>query len=515
MRKVLVLLVVLALMIPLVAATPMLAEPNDVEQELDIVFIDPDEGLELDPDAVGNPYMPEPDADLTEVVGAADEFRLISPAFANIAGFYIWAEVLEYGQAVTAVIIDAGELVTQALAESMIIDVHALTERPNTNPSAIIYNGPREITNVYVSNARTRGQRAASGNYIVVELKYGFNNTFAQVNGSAAHAYSTTTAAAIAWPLDLNYTVTIDGSNVDYIRTMQPIVDDFELVPNPVDGFTTQSYRLFTPPGSAGRRMPLVLFNHGFGETFQSSAATGRNTEGQQLVAQEAATSWITEAPDAAYVLLPQRGTAAGNPGYSRAGVAAFINNMIEEGKVDPNRVYISGLSMGGAESLLFMREFPDLFVAALIICPFGTANYTLEQLEPHKHIPTWFVHTADDPVATLPNSTNLYDRLHELGAQDVRLTNYPAVTIAGRTWSVFGNELPNAYFQNSDGDFSEFYPNSHWSWVMPFNNLYVADGGIAGSTGQGTTFMGWLFSHGRPAAPPAIANDVYKQEAE
>ena len=270
------------------------------------------------------------------------------PASADAApgdprSFDIYAEVKEYGQAVTAVIISVEGTVTQAQVDAMNITVQAKTTRINNN--TVIYDGPRTITAKYPNTARSlvaSATKPASGAYVIVELLWAYNDTFAQVNGSSAHAYvgNANTGDSLggnSWPLDLDYTVTVNGTNVTYGTLIQPIVDDFKLVPNPVAGYTAQNYRFYTPPGATGKKLPLVLFNHGGGENYSYSATTGRGNEGQQLAAQEAATAWVTDAPEPAYVLAPQRGTASGAPGYSRDGVIAFIQNLIAQGKVDPN----------------------------------------------------------------------------------------------------------------------------------------------------------------------------------
>lgn len=413
--------------------------------------------------------------------------------------FDILAETFEWGPAVTAVIIDAGEEVNQAQVDGMAFAVSARTILPSTD--TVIYDGPRTVMAAYVSRAKQRvnsAERDTSGNYIVLELKYGFNDTRPQLNGSTAHTYNPYgSATAIAWPLDLYYTVTIDGENVPYGSTIQPIVDDFVQVSNPVEGFTAQKYRMYTPPGSEGKKLPLVLFNHGFGETYRE-VANGRNNEGQTLVAQEAAITWVTNAPEDTYVLVPQRGTGSQAPGYSRPGVIAFINDLIAQGKVDPDRVYITGLSQGGGETHTFLREYPDMFAAAIPICPLGGSGVTVAQVETFKHVPIWYVHGATDTIVPPTNSTTPYSRLISVGAKDARITIYPAVSTANGNRSVFGTEIPHAEYLGNDGLPMAYYPNGHWSWVMMFNNLYVEDGGIAGSTGKGTTYMDWLFAQRR-----------------
>ena len=474
---------------------------------------------------------------------------------------YVVAEVKEWGQSVTAVIVDMGEVVTQAEVDDMDLEVSAFktTRRVvNANNPLVVFDDDKVVTGIYVSNVRERlapGDRPTSGNYIVVELQYGFNNTRAQVNGSATFCYNWTAPARApysgpnpyggqAYRLDMEYTVTIDG--IEHIVTIdcgtnnppmmiQPIVDDFELVANPVDGFENQSYRMWTPPAHRGvanpeTPKPLVLFHHGLGETFVVLPG-GVSNEGVQLIAQEAATSWVTEAPEYAYVMVVQRGTGVGAPGYSRAGVSAFIEHLIEEGKVDADRVYVSGLSMGGLEVLHHLYEFPELFAAAIPICPVqGNTVGNMARLPYIMHVPIWYVHSATDSVINPLTAVQPHARLLELGAVDARISNFPAVQIPGSrggwnprpevapdTWSVFGDHLPNGIFLDGNGEPALFYPNDHWNWIMVFNNIFIDCGGIIptdpryGTAQQyGITFMDWMFAQRRGGEPDVLTFDIF-----
>ena len=469
------------------------------------------------------------------------------PATGDSENLYVFAEVKEWGQSVTAVIVDLGETFTQAQVDAMDFEVtaHKTTRRiVNANNPLVVFDGARNITAAYVSHVKDRldvADRPAAGNYIVLELQYGFDNTRAQVNGSATFCYNWTAPARApysgpnpyggqAFRLNMSYTVVadgteltvfIDGSTNNPVGMIQPIVDDFELIANPVEGFN-QSYRMWTPPAHRGvgnptTPMPLVVFHHGMGENF-SRLANGNDNEGVQLIAQEAATSWITEAPEPAYVLMPQRAAGIGAPGYSRAGVSAFINHLIAEGRVDANRVYISGLSAGGGEVLTHIFEFPYMFAAAIPICPLGGNSVAnMNRLPSIMHIPIWYVHSATDSVINPLTATQPHARLIELGALDARVSNFPAVHIPGSrggwaprvglndSWSVFGDHLPNGILMDGNGNPAIFYPNDHWNWIMLFNNIYVADGGIVpvdpryGTAQQyGITFMDWMFAQTR-----------------
>lgn len=381
--------------------------------------------------------------------------------------------VLEWGSAVTAVIIDAGRTVNASTVETDAFAVSAITKNPVNNN--VVYDGARTITKAYVSETREQGKPAASGRYIVLELKYGYNATQAEVNGSAAIIYQSRNY----W-LNMEYTVTqkkrvgnfFSGSIVSG-ETVRPIYDDFALVDNPVETFQSQKYRMYTPDeAAAGQPLPLVIFNHGAGETY---TANGGGNEGSQLFANMGGVGWVKNAPEASFVLVPQRSFSS----YSRAGVIAFVKDLIAKGKVDGNRVYVSGASAGGSETHSYLREYPDVFAAAVPICPASGSSLTVEQLEPIKHIPIWYVHAETDRSVQPINSQQPYERLLALGARDVRRTLFPYV---------FGTEIPTADYANTN------YPDGHWSWVMLLNNEYVNDAGIPGGS-KGSTFMSWLFA--------------------
>ena len=62
-----------------------------------------------------------------------------------------------------------------------------------------------------------------------------------------------------------------------------------------------------------------------------------------------------------------------GERGWNRdclGKVTDIIRRMIEEGKVDAKRVYVIGMSMGGGGTINAVSTAPDLFAAALPICP-------------------------------------------------------------------------------------------------------------------------------------------------
>lgn len=141
-------------------------------------------------------------------------------------------------------------------------------------------------------------------------------------------------------------------------------------------------YRLYEPDHTGPR--PLILFLHGGGES--------GNDNWRQLVACFGPTKLAESYPDC-YVMAPQAKGAEPTPeeieafkkltfatsdqrtdiGWNReylAKICDIIRRMIREGKVNPRRVYVTGLSMGGAGTIRAMAVGADLFAAAVPVCP-------------------------------------------------------------------------------------------------------------------------------------------------
>lgn len=416
----------------------------------------------------GTGSMVSPD----EIVTAGDK-TLVPDKI--VAKYDVNVEVLEWGSAVTHLIIDTQSTVNASDIALDSFTVSAVTRNPvNSNT---VYSGARTITNAYVSATKEKGKPAASGRYIVLELKYGYNATAAEVNGSAALVYQSRNY----W-LNMTYTVSLAKpvtgvEELSYATTNRLIYDDFKLIDNPVANYTAQKYRMYTPAEAGqGQALPLVLWNHGAGENYGTTS--GASNEGAQLFANLGGVGWVKNAPEACYILTPQRNYSS----YSRNGVVAFIKDLVAKGLVDENRIYVAGCSQGGQETHNYLLENPTLFAGAVPICPLSGSGLTVAQLTTIKHVPIWYVHSVDDATVAAVNSQTPYDRLIAMGPKDVRRTLFPGVS---------GTEVPNPDYAGKNG---LYYPDGHWSWVMLLNNKYVENGGIPDST-EGTTFMDWLFA--------------------
>ena len=350
--------------------------------------------------------------------------------------FDIVTEVFAYGQDATAVVIDLNrETVNAGDIDVDTFAVNAVNYRAN---GAVAFEGARQITDAYVNNSGELGEKEDSGRYIVLELEHGFN-----VPGATTHYYT-----GLNYYLDMDYTVTqlepVNGEINEYYNenTHNLIVDDFDIV-----DYEDTFFRVYIPEDAEGP-LPVVVWNHGAGETY------GGTNEGMQIVANMGGTGWVKNAPESCIVIAPQRGNGTN---FTEEKLISYIEGLVESGIADNNRVYVSGCSAGGGQTLSFLRNYPDFFAAAVPICPAGSLS--AEQAAEVADLPMYFVHAANDPTINVQRTRDTVALIEEQNPYDLRYGEYESVV-------------------GSDG---VEYPNGHWSWIMVLDN----DNGI----------MDWVFS--------------------
>lgn len=124
------------------------------------------------------------------------------------------------------------------------------------------------------------------------------------------------------------------------------------------------SYKLYTPKGSARRRMPLVVMLHGCTQSAADFAAgTGMNALADEL---GFLVLYPEQSPSANFGRcwnwhrLGDQGRGSGEP----ALIAALTLHAIAACRANSARVYIAGISAGGAAAAIIAAAYPELYVA-------------------------------------------------------------------------------------------------------------------------------------------------------
>jgi predicted peptidase len=194
----------------------------------------------------------------------------------------------------------------------------------------------------------------------------------------------------------------------------------------------TLLYRQLSPDYNTTRRYPLVIFLHGSGER-----GTDNDAQLKWGVMNFADEKTMMRYP--AFVVAPQCPPDDQWANYRRDDKGALpmhtapttsmklVTELIQQLKtklpIDTNRIYITGLSMGGFGTFDALARNPDLFAAAVPVCGGGDTS----KAPSYAHVPIWIFHGAEDPAVDAMLSLQMADALSKAGAHP-GLTIYPEV---------------------------------------------------------------------------------------
>jgi predicted peptidase len=212
----------------------------------------------------------------------------------------------------------------------------------------------------------------------------------------------------------------VEERDLDYPKVaaeLLPLIQAMEQGVEP--GEVPIPWRLHVPPeASADNRLPLIFFLHGAGRRgddnlgpmdlaveFWKQEAQARNPcfvlapqcpRGRTwiptpLVRREGTKGWgnVTVVPEAAPTL---------------AAALRVLDRVISERQVDPARIYVVGMSMGGYGTWETLYRRPDFFAAAVPICGGGDPS----QVAAYAKQPIWAWHGANDAVVPALNSRDM-----------------------------------------------------------------------------------------------------------
>ena len=189
-------------------------------------------------------------------------------------------------------------------------------------------------------------------------------------------------------------------------------------------------YRLYVPSGYTGRPVPLIVMLHGCAQSPADFAAgTGMNAVAEEqtcLVVYPGQTSsahaqkcwnWYSEDDQ-------QRGS--GEPSL----IAGITRQVMQDYAVDPRRVYVAGLSAGGAAAAIMGETYPDLYAAigvhsglacgaahdlpsAMAVMRGGSAGTQRRQhgSAPHRPVPSIVFHGDRDTTVSPRNGDDVVEQ--------------------------------------------------------------------------------------------------------
>lgn len=204
-------------------------------------------------------------------------------------------------------------------------------------------------------------------------------------------------------------------------------------------------YLLFLPKGyeeEKNKKWPLMVFLHGAGERGTNLAK----------VAAHGPARVVTNRVDFPFIVIsPQCPTGQV---WEKEAIISLVDQALEKYRGDSNRVYLTGLSMGGFGSWSLAAAYPDRFAAVAPICGGGNVIDVLLPTRGKesslKSLPVWAFHGAKDTVVKLEESERMVNAFKRAGNQNVKLTVYPEAGHDSWTESYNNEELYAWFLQHA-----------------------------------------------------------------
>ena len=189
----------------------------------------------------------------------------------------------------------------------------------------------------------------------------------------------------------------------------------------PITKTVQLDYLFYRPAGydqASATGRPLVLFLHGAGQRGHDPQKV-TETAIAQIIEQQARFGFLLVAPqcppDTWWV-------------EKADDLIALLDHIIATHAVDESRLYLTGLSMGGAGTWYLAGQQPTRFAAIAPIC--GASLWWQgfpEKAALLKDIPIWTFHGEADSVVSIRTTEEIVAVL-EAQQADVRFTRYPGV---------------------------------------------------------------------------------------
>lgn len=173
------------------------------------------------------------------------------------------------------------------------------------------------------------------------------------------------------------------------------------------------NYLISLPPKYESQdQWPLVLFLHGAGER-------GNKLEKVKV---HGPPKLVEQGKDFPFIMVAPQCQAGRF--WEPIRLTALLDEIESKYKVDKNRVYVTGLSMGGFGTWALAAHSPERFAAIAPICGGGDRFKVPFQLR-GRNMGVWVFHGAKDFVVPLKRSQELVDGLKKIG-HPVQFTVYP-----------------------------------------------------------------------------------------
>jgi predicted peptidase len=191
------------------------------------------------------------------------------------------------------------------------------------------------------------------------------------------------------------------------------------------DAKTTARYLLFLPKDygkDPKKKWPMIYFLHGRGESYGPLS----------LVKKWGPPKRVEKSPNAPYIVVSPQcpGRESWRQPRQLDILTGLLDDVVKNYRVDADRIYLTGLSMGGYGSWALAARMPQRFAAVAPICGGGR----VEDAKKLVNLPIWVWHGDSDPAVPLKRSQEMVEAIRKAGGKRVRLTTLEH--IGHNSWS-------------------------------------------------------------------------------
>jgi predicted peptidase len=189
--------------------------------------------------------------------------------------------------------------------------------------------------------------------------------------------------------------------------------------PAPAEG--GYPYLVFVPKGygaETNQKWPLVIFLHGSGERGSDIELVKKNGP-PKVIAQHTGSPFI--------LVSPQLEKGAYDSRWDAAKLDALLVTLRKTYRIDPSRIYLTGLSLGGFATWDWALRRPDLFAA---IAPVAAIAENKSDPCVLKDMPIWAFHGDQDDVVDPLQGVAIVKAVDACkGSVRPKMTIYPQTT--------------------------------------------------------------------------------------
>lgn len=172
-------------------------------------------------------------------------------------------------------------------------------------------------------------------------------------------------------------------------------------------------YLVFLPEGYGQKQQhwPLIMFLHGASES--GSDLEKVKTHGPPKIAEKQ--------KDFPFIIVSPQCPQGEWWTHKIDLMINLLDEVAERYDVDKERVYLTGINMGGHGTWYLAWEYPERFAAIAPICGWGSLGKACNL----KNVPVWAFHGAKDKAVPVARSAEMVNAVKACGG-DAKLTVYP-----------------------------------------------------------------------------------------